>query len=102
MRSLTGSNSVFSISLIGSETKVNDATLTYYLPIAREKIRRILFPRLCEMQTTLSKIWTRVAVSVYYHGNRYTTSALTHALTHSKTRVYVCAYVHLCVGVCKQ
>ena len=36
----------------------------------------IAFPRvlvLCEMQSVFSRIWTRVTVSISYHGNHYTT-----------------------------
>ena len=70
-RSLAGLNSEFSFS------KAEEPSLPYYLPIAGGRIIGfILFPRvlvLCEMQSVSSRIWTRVAVSISYDDNHYTT-----------------------------
>ena len=56
---------------------VEKHSLSYYLPIAGERIIRFIpFPRvlvLCEMQSFSSKIWTRVTVSISYDDNHYTT-----------------------------
>ena len=61
-QSLTGLNSEFSFS---------------YLPIAGGRIIGFIpLPRvlvLCEMQSVSSMIWTRVAVSISYDNNHYTT-----------------------------
>ena len=58
-------------------TKAQEFSLSYYLPKAGERITGfILFPRvlvLCEMQLVSSRIWTRVAVSISYDDNHYTT-----------------------------
>ena len=52
-------------------------SLPYYIPTAGERIIGFIpFPRvlvLCEMQSVWSKIWTRVAVSISYDDNHYTT-----------------------------
>ena len=49
-----------------------------YQPLAGGRIIGFVpFPRvlvLCEMQSVLSRIWTRVAVSISYDDNHYTTS----------------------------
>ena len=70
-RSLTGLNSEFSFS------KAEEPSLPYYLPIAGGRIIGFIpFPRilvLCEMQSVSSRIWTRVAVSISYDDNHYTT-----------------------------
>ena len=56
---------------------VLSASPPYYLPIAGGRIIGfILFPMvlvLCEMQSVSSRIWTRVAVSISYDNNHYTT-----------------------------
>ena len=76
-RSLTGLNSEFSFSYTSWLTKAEEPSLPYYLPIARGRIIRFIpFPRvlvLCEMQSFSSRIWTRVAVSISYDDNYYTT-----------------------------
>ena len=76
-RSLTGLNSEFSFSLTSCLTKAEEHSLSYYLPIAGGRIIGFIpFPRvlvLCEMQSVSSKIWTRVAVSISYDDNDYTT-----------------------------
>ena len=68
-RSLTGLNSEFSISENSCLTKAEEPSLLYYLPIAGGRIIGFIpFPRvlvLCEMQLVLSRIWTRVAMSIY-------------------------------------
>ena len=76
-RSLTGLNSEFSFSKTSCLTKAEEPSLPYYLPIARGRIiGSIPFPRvlvLCETQSVSSRIWTRVAVSISYDDNHYTT-----------------------------
>ena len=76
-QSLTGLNSEFSFSKTSCLTKAEEHSLPYYLPIAgRRIIGFIPFPRvlvLCEMQSASSRIWTRVAVSISYDDNHYTT-----------------------------
>ena len=54
-----------------------EPSLPYYLPIAGGRIIEFIpFPRVlvqCEMQSVSSRIWTRVAVSISYDDNHYTT-----------------------------
>ena len=54
-----------------------EPSVSYYLPIAGGRIIGFIpFPRvlvLCEMQSVSSRIWTRVAVSISYDDNHYTT-----------------------------
>ena len=54
-----------------------EPSLSYYLPIDGGRIIGFIpFPRvlvLCEMQPVSPRIWTRVAVSISYDDNRYTT-----------------------------
>ena len=77
-QSLTGFNSVFFLLDLlphqGWRT-----SLSYYLPIAGGRIIGFIpFPRvlvLCEMQSTSSRIWTRVAVSISYYNNHYSTGS---------------------------
>ena len=75
-QSLTGLNSEFS-SESSYLTKAEEPSQPYYLPITGGRIIEfILFPRvleLCEMQSVSSRIWTRVAVSISYDDNHYTT-----------------------------
>ena len=76
-RSLTGFNSEFSVSQTSCLTKAEEPSLSCYLPIAGGRIIGFIpFPRvfvLCEMQSVSSRIWTRVAVSISYDDNHYTT-----------------------------
>ena len=76
-RSLTGLNSEFSFSLTSCLTKAEELSLPYYLPIAGGRIIGFIpFPRVLvqyEMQSVSSRIWTRVAVSISYDDNHYTT-----------------------------
>ena len=76
-RSLTGFNSEFSFSKTTCLNKAEKPSLPYYLPIAGGRIIGFIpFPRvlvLCEMQSVRSRIWTRIAVSIYYNNNHYTT-----------------------------
>ena len=76
-RSLTGLNLEFSFSWTSCLTKAEGPSLPYYLLKAGERIIGFIpFPRvlvLCEMQSVLSRIWTRVAVSISYDDNIYTT-----------------------------
>ena len=75
--SLTGLNSEFSFSLTSCLTKAEEPSLSYYLPIVGGRIIGFIpFPRvlmLCGMQSVSSRIWTRVAVSISYDDNHYTT-----------------------------
>ena len=68
-RSLAGLNSEFSFSLTSCLNKAEEPSLPYYLPIAGGRIIGfIAFPRvlvLCEMQSVLSRNWTRIAVSIF-------------------------------------
>ena len=53
-------------------TKAEEPSLPYYLPIAGGRIIGFIpFP--CEMQLVSVRIWTRVAVSISYDDNHYTT-----------------------------
>ena len=69
-------NSEFSFST-SCFTEAEELSLSYYLPIAGERIIGFIpFPRvlvLREMQLVWSKIWTRIVVSIYYDDNHYTT-----------------------------
>ena len=80
-QSLTDLNSEFFFSKTSCLTKAEEISLPYYLPIAGGRmIRFIPFPRvlvLCEMQSVLSRIWTRVTVSISYNDNHYTTGTST-------------------------
>ena len=61
----------------GRLTKAEEPSLPYYLRIAGGRIIGFIpFPRvlvLCEMQSVSSRIWTRVAGSISYDDNDYTT-----------------------------
>ena len=75
--SLTGLHSEFPFSKTSCLTKAEEPGLFYYLPISEGRIIAFIpFPRvlvLCEMKTVSSKIWTRIAVSISYDDNHYTT-----------------------------
>ena len=64
--------------------------LPYYLPIAGGRIIGFIpFPRvlvLCEMQSMSSRIWTRIAVSISYDDNQYTTGMLPLNNQHDSSR----------------
>ena len=70
-------NSEFSFSSTSCFTKAEEPSLPYYLPIPGGRIIGFIpFPRvlvLCEMQSVLSRIWARVAMSISYNDNHYTT-----------------------------
>ena len=52
--------------------KAEEPSLPYYLPIAGGRIIGFIpFP--CEMQSVSARIWTRIAVSISYDDNHYTT-----------------------------
>ena len=72
--SWTGFNSASLWPVVISKLK----SLPNYLPIAGGKIvGRVPFPKvsgLCEMQTASCKIWTRVAVSIYYDDGHHATN----------------------------
>ena len=76
-RSLTGLNSEFPFSLTSCLTKAEEPNLPYYLSIAGGRIIGFIpFPRvlvLCEIQSVLSRNWTRIAVSISCDDNHYTT-----------------------------
>ena len=85
--------SVFKRSFTGLTsclTKAEEPCLSYYLSIAGGRIIGFIpFPRvllLCEMQLFLSRIWTRVAVSISYDDNHYTTGTTTYS-QHYKLRL---------------
>ena len=73
-------NPEFSFYETSCLTKAEEPSLSYYLPIAGERIIGFLpFPRvlvLCEMQSFSSRIWTQVAKSISYNDNHYTTGTL--------------------------
>ena len=83
-RSLTSLNSEFSFSLTCCPTKAEEPSLSYYLSKAGGSIIGFIpFPRvlvLCEMQSVSFMIWTRVAVSISYDDNRYTTDTVPRVL----------------------
>ena len=72
---LTGLNSEFSFSLMGSHTSVKNSSLPYYLAEAGGRIGGfMLFPRvsaLSEMQRASSMIWTRVVGLFSCDDNHY-------------------------------
>ena len=76
-RSLTGLNSEFSFSETSCLAEAEEPSLPCYVSIAGGRIMGFIpFPRvlaLCEMQSVSSRIWTRVAVSISYNDNHYTT-----------------------------
>ena len=102
-RSFTGFNSEFSFSKTSCLNKAEELSLSYYLPIAgRRIIGFIPFLRvlvLCEMQSVSSRIWTRVAVSISYDDNHYSTdtawsyNCLTSTCFRSSS-----AYLHRCIS----
>ena len=75
--SLTGLNSDFSFSKTGCLTKAKETSLLCYLLVAGGRIIWfILFLRalvLCEMQSVSSRVWARIAVSISYDDNHFTT-----------------------------
>ena len=76
-RSLAGLNTEFSFSWTSCLTKAEEPSLPYYLPIAGGRIIGFIpLPRvlvLCEMQSVLSRNWTRITVSISCDDNYYTT-----------------------------
>ena len=76
-RSLTGLNSEFSFSKTSCLTKAEEPSLPYNLPIAGGIIIGFIpFPRVCEMQSVSSRIWTHVTVSISDNDNHYTTDTI--------------------------
>ena len=92
-RSFTGLNSEFSFSWTSSLIKAEEPRLPYYFPMAGGRIigfipfQRVLV--LCEMQLVSSRIWNRIAVSISYDDNHYTTG------TSIKNCVY-CTFIFTC------
>ena len=76
-QSLTGLNSEFFLLL----DKAEEPSLSYYWPIAGGRIIGFIpFPRvlvLCEMQSASSRVWTCVAMYIYYDDNHHTTGTST-------------------------
>ena len=76
-RSLTGFNSEFSFSKTSCLTEAEEHSLPNYLSIAGGRVIGFIpFSSvlvLCEMPSVLSRIWTRVAESISYKDNHYTT-----------------------------
>ena len=68
--SLTDLNLEFAFSLAGCHTKIKEFRLPYYLPIVGGRIVGCIpfsmLLALCKMQTTSSRTWTRIAVSISY------------------------------------
>ena len=73
-------NSKLSFSSTSCLTKAEGPSLPYYVHIAGWRIIGFIpFPRvlvLCVMQSVSSRIWSRVAVSISYDDNHYTTGTL--------------------------
>ena len=88
-------NSDFSFSKTSCLTKAEEPSLSYYLPIAEGRIIGFIpFPRvlvLCEMQSVLSRIWTRVTVSISFDDNHCTTG-----ITHPTTSYSYCSFPGYC------
>ena len=107
--SLTGLNSEFSFSYTSCLTKAEEPSLPYHLPIAGGRIIGLIpFPKvlvLCEMQSVSSRIWTRVAVFIFYDDNHYTTGTSNRSFififlsiffffnTHTHTHIYIYIYI---------
>ena len=76
-------------------TPTEEPSLPYYLPITGRRIFGFIrFPRvlvLCEMQSVLSKNWTRIAVSISCDDNHYTTGT-SFLGTYSLWDVMTCAW----------
>ena len=93
-RSLTGLTSEFSFSYTSCLTKAEETSLPYYLPITGGRIIGCIhFPRvlvLCEMHSDSSSIWTRVAVSISYDDNHYTTG--TYSFLYFYASIFFCVY----------
>ena len=89
--SLTGLYSEFSFCETSCLTKAEEPGLSHYLPIAGGRIIGLIpFPRvlvLCEMQSVSFRIWTRVAVSISYDDNHYTTGTSSHTITFTFGRI---------------
>ena len=85
---LTDSNSVFSFPSTSCLTKAEEPRLSY-LPIAGGRIIEfITIPRvleLCEMLSASSRSWTRIAESISYDDNHYTTD----------TSNLLCIYIYI-------
>ena len=96
---LTGLNSELFFSYTSWLTKIEEPSLPYYLPIAIGRIIGFIpFPRvlvLCEMQSVSSRIWIRVAMSISYDDNHYTTGSYTHTHTHARIYIYIYIYIYM-------
>ena len=75
--------------LTDCHSKVNEPSLSYYLPIAwGRRVGVMPFPKLfalCEIQTILFRIWTLAVKFTFYDSNCYITSAF---YTHKHKKVY--------------
>ena len=80
-----------------SSRPVEEPSLPYYFPIAGGIIVGFIpFPgiqMLCEMQLALSRIWTRVTVSISYSDNHQTISTSMHEFEY----VDMCACMYVCM-----
>ena len=76
-QSLTRLDSEFSFSLTGCLIKTKETYLSYYLPLVGVRMRGFIhFSRelvISEMHWASFRIWTRVAISISYDDNHYTT-----------------------------
>ena len=79
--------SIFKRSLTGFEFRVFLKNLAGGRIIGFIPFLRVLV--LSEMQSVSSRIWTRVAVSIFYDDNHYTTGTCTDTL------ILTCIYIHL-------
>ena len=97
-------NSEFSF-LTSCLTKAEEPSLPYHLLIAWGRmIRSIPFLRvlvLCEMQSVLSRIWTRFAVSISYDDNHYTTDTFSYIWLYICMCVWMYVYFWLALCVCQ-
>ena len=89
--SSTSLNSESTFSSTGCQTKAKEYSLSYYLPIAWGRIVGFMpFPRisaLCKIQTASFKIWTWVAMTIFYDYNQYNTGT---------SNVYIYIYILFC------
>ena len=105
-QSFTGLNSEFSFSSTSCFTKTEEPSLPYYLPIAGGRIIGFIpFPMvlvLCEMQSVSSRIWTRVAVSISFDDNHYTTGTSFVIEVVIISWLCSCVYLYMYAYICIQ
>ena len=97
-RIITDLSSEFSFSSTCCLTKDKELSLHYCLPIVGARIIGFIpFPRVlvqCEMQSALTRIWTRIALSISYDNNRYPTGHLPHGHKFFKTMMCLLRWLH--------